>query len=277
MKTINATIERFVERHPDAPGLLPPIMSIVASPLLHHLASIQINHAGEFTPLTNASLALLAQYAPNLQSLSCNLTLTPNEPLILPPKLQSLQLQHHGWCSDAAANGMLTALAALPLSHLRLLLEDFERETAIDLSILAACRSLNHLELNTRHGGPLLLSDTQVDQIRSSLGHMRHFSLGPCVNSDELARFLKPPVTVHWQDIGFVIADARTGHLLLRLPTLTKLNLKYRENAAHANFLAQLPGLTALELAATAMTVLQGSSPPTLCWLRSYLVPALVS
>ena len=97
MKPINAAIERdewqlHSQRKPFRP--LPPIASIAGSPLLRHLAVIQIRHANaSWTPLDNGSLGLLAQYAPNLTSLWCKLTLTPNKPLLFPTKLQSLNLQ----------------------------------------------------------------------------------------------------------------------------------------------------------------------------------------
>ena len=63
----------------------------------------------------------------------------------------------------------------------------------------------------------------------------------------DLARFLKPPFTAQWQEIGQVIGDARIGELLLKLPTLTTLNLLFcRPGTAHLDFLSQLPLLTAL-------------------------------
>ena len=63
-----------------------------------------------------------------------------------------------------------------------------------------------------------------------------------------LARLLQPPVTACWQDIGLLSADEDTGELLLRLPSLTALEFCYDENITHAEFLPQLPLLTALDL-----------------------------
>ena len=93
MKTINASLERSERtmRALTSYRPLPPVSRIVASPLLRHLASVRIRHEGEFwTPLDTASLALLTQHAPNLQSLWCALTLTSHDPLVLPAKLASL-------------------------------------------------------------------------------------------------------------------------------------------------------------------------------------------
>ena len=88
MKPINASIERdnrgwFDTRTDFRP--LPPIARIVASSLLRHLAAIHIGYENaSWTPLSNASIGLLSQYAPTLTSLWCKLILT-NDPLIFPP------------------------------------------------------------------------------------------------------------------------------------------------------------------------------------------------
>ena len=269
MKPINARIERdknergIREKKDFRP--LPPIASIVGSPLLRHLASIQISGpVATWTPLDNASLGLLAQHAPNLQSLWCALQITSNEPLVLPARLTSLVLQLPDDYTDPTINGVLTTVAALPsLSVFELKLSQFahfaadededadedadEPESSIELSILTGLPSLTDLSLGSFEGGPLTLSDTQVDQIRSSLGHLSHFSAGR-MKSKELERFLQPPVAARWRNIGFVYADERTGELLLRLPTLTKLDLTYRAATAHVDFLSQLPLLAALTL-----------------------------
>ena len=111
----------------------------------------------------------------------------------------------------------------------------------MELSLLAACPSLTDLEIDgSAH------TDAQVEQIRGTLGHLKRFSVGEMETVD-LARFLQPPVTARWQDIGIVMADARTGELLLRLPSLTKLYLIFPD-IAPVDFLPQLPLLTALHL-----------------------------
>ena len=77
MAPINAVCERDewgTLRQRNAFRMLPPIASIVASPLLRHLAAIHISHTithvvGSFTPMTNESLGLLAQHAQHLTSL----------------------------------------------------------------------------------------------------------------------------------------------------------------------------------------------------------------
>ena len=168
---------------------LPPIASIVASPLLRHLAAVQIwQSGGSGTPLGNASLAILAQHAPHLTSLWCRLNLTPTEPLVLPAKLQSLELQLFDQYSDASINSLLATLAALPsLARLRLELSALAKETSVELRILAACPTLTDLTLDGLHGGTPKLSDAQWEQIRSSLGHLQRCDVGP-VKSDELAR-----------------------------------------------------------------------------------------
>ena len=237
---------------------LPPLARLAASPLLRDLAAVHICHGGALaTSLDNASFALLAQHAPNLQSLWGTLTLTPNEPLILPAKLRSMQLQIDQHYPAASLNGVLAALAALPsLSELTLRLSAFVAanariaedagESGVDLSILAACPSLTTLVLET--GGSILyLRDAQVEQIRSSLGHLHRIELRR-MPRDMLARLLQPPVTARWQDIGRISADAHTGDLLLRLNSLTKLDLFNTGDAAHADFLPQLPHLTAFNL-----------------------------
>ena len=230
------------------PRPFPPIERIVGSSLLRHLAAIEIDDARGWTPLNSASLGLLASHAPNLQSLSCALTLTPNEPLILPAKLQSLQLRSFGHYSGAALNGMLTAVAALPsLSRLRLQLAAFDSDTTADWSLLDACRSLTHLTLKTPRGGAPKLSDTQVEQTRAALGQLRRLSLGQ-MDSAMIARLLQPPVTARWQDIGRVRADTRAGELLLRLPSLTALDLWYAEPTARVEFLSDLKQLTSLQM-----------------------------
>ena len=253
MKPINGTISRDEWRshrqgHEFRP--LPPIASIVASPLLRHVAAIQLSHENSYAtwiPLTNETLALLAQHAPNLQSLWCQLSPTPDEPLMWPVKLASLHLQLAGKYTDAAINGVLQALASLPLlSSLRLALLSFERETGIDLNLLAACPSLTDFTLLTGFGVPKLIS-TQLEQIRSSLGHLERIDLG-YIRHDSLARLLQLPVTARWQDIGRVWADGRTGELLLRLQSLTRLDLTYDDDVADVDFLPQLPQLTALQL-----------------------------
>ena len=232
---------------------LPRIARIIRSPLLRHLAAIQISglRAAE-TSLTNESIDLLAQHAPNLNALWCKLSLTPNEPLTLPPKLQLLELELAGMDNDDVIDGVLTTLAALSsLSCLRLRLLSLIRRTAIrrtaiQWSILAACPSLTNLTLETRYGTRPRLSTDQLEQIRLNLGHLQRFSVGR-METDMLEHLLKPPVTARWRDIGRVEADARTGDLLLRLQTLTKLDLSYRVDTPPV-FLGQLQHLSSLEL-----------------------------
>ena len=192
----------------------------------------------------------LAHHAPKLQSLWCELTLTSNEPLILPPKLQSLQLQLYCWDTDAI-NSVLTTLTALSsLSRLHLKCAALKHHNSVQVSILAACRALSDLTIESYPGtipGCPTLSDAQADQIRSSLGHLQRISAG-WMETNGLVCFLKPPVSARWQDIGDVLGDARTGKLLLRLPSITKLDLRYERAIKHVDFLPQLPRLTALSL-----------------------------
>ena len=253
MKPINAALGHDPDRSVrgrKAPPPLPPIESIAASPLLRHLATIEICDAGgSWTSLNTVSLRLLAQHVPHLTSLRCELTLTPNAPLILPAKLVSLNVTLDGNYTDATINGMLAALAALSsLSRLRLELSAFANENALDLSILAACQSLTGLILAAvRRVIPAKLTSVQVDQIRVSLGHLHHFSvewMGP----DVLARFVQLPCTAQWRDIGRLWSDVRAGELLLRLPSLTKIHLTDVVHVAHVDFLQQLPLLTSLSL-----------------------------
>ena len=249
MAPIHASIERYKRgshRERKAWRPLPPIVRIAGSPLLRHLGAIQICKAGAFyTPLDNAALALVAQHAPNLQTLWCQLTLTPDAPLILPAQLRSLELQLDGESTDAVINGVLTLLAALPsLSRLGLR-SSFKGDAS--LGLLAACPSLTDLQLESRNGWSPAFTDAQEEQVRSSLGHLQRFSVGG-MEPHELAHFLRPPVTAQWQDIGFVFADERSGELLLGLPSLTTLCLVYRRDPAPMDFLPQLPKLTTLEL-----------------------------
>ena len=214
MKPISARIERendcpdpsLCERHTYRP--LPPVESIVGSALLRHLGALQIRDAdGMWSPLTNECLGLLAQHALNLTSLWCTLTLTSNKPLILPAKLNSLHLQPDGNYTDAEINSMLTTVAALPsLSRLHLCLEAFDSKSAMNLSLLTACRSLSDIKLDAWARSTPYFTDIQVEQIRLSLGHLRRCDVG-WMNSNELARYLQPPVTVRWQDIGPVYVD----------------------------------------------------------------------
>ena len=146
-----------------------------------HAPSHRYSYLGDgpsYTLMDNAALSLLAQHAPNLQSLWCQLDLAPNEPLVLPAKLTSLNLQIGGEYTDAEINGVLTTVAALPsLSRLSLKLSAFFDECDIELSRLAACRSLTDLTLRTSNGGAPVLTNAQVDEIRSSLGHLHRFTL----------------------------------------------------------------------------------------------------
>ena len=118
---------------------LPPIASIVGSPLMRHLVAIQM---WPLIPMENAALGLLARHAPNLTSLCCDLILRPDEPLVLPAKLQSLQLHLTNEHTDAVVNSVLKTVAALPsLTRLRLMLSSFAHHSSIELSLLAACPS----------------------------------------------------------------------------------------------------------------------------------------
>ena len=112
-------------------------------------------------------------------------------------------------------------------------------------SLLATCRSLTDLTLEAIGGLCPELTDAQVDDIRESLGHLHRFAVP--MQLGNLARFLQPPVTARWRDIGPVRADARTGELLLRLPSLTSLHLLCHD-ASPVVFLSQLPLLTTLHL-----------------------------
>ena len=248
MKPIHAWIQRVDWQSNGVNRLFrpfPPIQSVLGSALLRHLAVLHISHAGaNWTPLTSASLSLLAQHAPNLTSLWCKFTITHNTPLILPGKIKSLNLQFASKFPAAAINGVLTAVAALPsLSRLHFELSERSAEASVELRLLAACPSLTDLSI----AGTPKLSNTQIDQIRLSLGHLHYFNVGG-IKPKELARFLQPPVTARWRDIGLVWADARTGELLLRLPTITKLNLFYNQVTTHVDFLPQLSQLTTLDL-----------------------------
>ena len=238
---------------------LPPIASLVGSPILRHLAAIHIRLGStSWSRLSNAALGLLAQHAPNLTSLWCALTFTETEQLILPAKLQSLKLQLWSRHTDTVINIVLLALVALPsLSRLCLNFLSFDLRSSVVVSLLAACPSLTDLRLRNRHEDPPVLTPSQVDQIRLSLGHLCRLDVG-WMDSDKLARFLQSPVTARWQDIGSVKVDERTGELLLRLPSLTRLDLTYSdeffdddediEAATLVKFLPQLPLLTALNL-----------------------------
>ena len=169
MKPIHARIERNAcgfGRERKAWRPLPPIASIVASPILRHIAAIHITHNdASFTPLDNDSLGLLAQHAPNLQSLWCKLIPTSAEPLVWPPKLSSLTLKMGGkysvpviHCTDEVINGVLAALPSL--SSLCLELPSFADGNSVNLSILGACRSLHDLQLGTVNGYALKITDT---------------------------------------------------------------------------------------------------------------------
>ena len=249
MKPIDAMVERDLRRstREKPPPPLPPMARLVCSPLLRHLSAIHINACG-WTPLDNESLCLLARHASSLAALWCMLTLTPDELLILPAKLTSLQLRIRDGPTHAEINGVLSTLAALPsLSRLHLSHCAFENENGVDFRILSACPSLTQLELESFNGCSPYFSNAQVDQIRSSLGHLQRFSV--CyMSSNDLARFLQPPVAVRWRDIGQVQADERIGELLLQLQTLTKVDLYYCSLTSHVDFLAQLPHLTAVHL-----------------------------
>ena len=227
---------------------LPPIESIGVSPLLRHVSVIHIFHTpGGFTPFTGGVLAFLAHHAPNLQSLWVRLTLTPNEPLVLPAKLTSLLLRLNDEYTDATINRVLKALAGLPsLSQLCLSLSAFSVDNSIQLSILAASRSLTDLTLETCFGSTLSLTLAQEDQIRLYLGQLQRINVG-WFNSDKLARLLQPPVRAQLRDIGPVWVDARSPELLLQLPPLTSLDLSFTSNA-DVDFLAQLPLLSVLNL-----------------------------
>ena len=252
MKPIHASFKRDAWECRDQNklfrGPLPPVESIVSSPLLRHLAAVHFrNMTGAGVPLDNASLALLAQHTPNLQSLWCTLTLTPNEPLILPSTLTSLTLQMDRNHTNPAINDVLTALAALPsLSCLHLKLSAFQQESDVKLGLLAACPSLTDLTLQSEHSGWVVLTDMQVDQLRISLGHLHRINVGPLMPV-RLAQLLQPPVTARWRDIGQVSVDAHTGDLLLRLPSLTNPHL-FIMQAAPVAFLPQLPRLAVLHL-----------------------------
>ena len=224
------------------------IAEIVASPLLRHHAAIHIRSAdASLTPLDNVSLRLLAQHAHNLQSLWCKLTLTLNDPRILPAKLTSLEIQLDATFSDAAVNDVLTAVSALPsLSRLGLRAAALDQESLVDFRLIAACPSLTNLIQCNSGGCTPSLTDTQMDQIRESLGHLQR--LGVMMVTADVARFLRPPINARWQELGLVLGDARTGELLLRLPTLTKLELSYDESPSSVDFLPELPFLTMLDL-----------------------------
>ena len=255
MKAIRGEIQSDV-CFPDSGHPLPPIDRLVVSPLLRHLTAIEIAHADIWTMLDTASLGLLAQHASSLTSLGCKLTLTPGEPLVLPAKLETLELQLDANYTDAVINGVMTTVAALPsLSLLCLGLADFLHATAVDLTLLEACPSLTTLGLVTSKadsgkGEAPNLSTTQLEQIRSSLGHLRLFYVGGWYWKQHgmLKRLLKRPVTVRWQDIGRVFADETTGKLLRRLPTLTRLDLRYTEETMDVDFLMRLPQLAVLAL-----------------------------
>ena len=233
----------------------PLIEIMAASPLLRHLAELKVFgachswHDSQF-------LAPLAEYAPNLTSLRCSIL--PKDLVVLPAKLSSLHLRLGGEYTDEEINDVLTAVAALPsLSRFGFqssAFDPYERdsESAVDFSLLGACSTLSDLALETTNddpfgiGEPFPLTDTQVEQIRSSLGHLHRFDVGP-MSSADLARFLRPPTSVRWQHIGEVIGTEDTGELLLRLPTLTTLKFSSDEDT-RVDFLPKLPHLTLLDL-----------------------------
>ena len=245
MKPISAAIgdkNRFRE--------WPPIARLVVSPLLRHLAAVHLTHARlSYTPLNNAALGLLAQHAHNLTSLCSALTLQPSKPLILPAKLTSLELRLDGDPTDTKINGALTALAALPsLSRLRLDLAAFEHANSVKLRLLASCPSLTDLMLRTAGRSAPTLTSAQVDQVRSFLGHLQRLDVGQ-MTPGFLSPLLQLPVTARWREIGQVNGGHYVGDLLLRLPSLTKLDVRYSHHTtAHADFLPRLSRLTSLIL-----------------------------
>ena len=244
-------------------------------------------------------LLLMVQHAPNLQSLQCTLVIVTHDPITLPAKLTSLDLILDENADEAINGMLTTLAAHPSLSCLRLGLSVFNNEDVIedgdddddeddeeeddddddeeeeeeeepfdetaeyyytegsdiDLRLLAASRSLTDLTLVSSNMRRPKFTRAHVSQIRSSLGHLRRFSIQP----DDLARFLRLPVTVRWQDIGFVHADEflpdfdflnvheDTGDVLLRLPTLTTLDIAHW-SWSNLDFLPQLPLLTSIRL-----------------------------
>lgn len=91
---------------------------------------------------------------------------------------------------------MLATLAPLPsLSRLNLELSVFEDVGgAVDFRLLAACRSLSVFQVRITLGEFSLLSNAQLEQIRSSLGQLDRFSAG-WMQPTKFARLLLPPVT----------------------------------------------------------------------------------
>ena len=164
---------------------------LIASPLVRHLTTFHLNNAcAHWNQLSSEFVEILARHAPNLQSLQCAVTLTPNEPLVLPAHLVSLKLALDGEYTDATINGVLTVIAALPsLAQLCLLLAAFADDNSVQLNLLAACPSLTGLELASSHYHTPKFTETQVEQIRSSLGHLHHLSVG-LMDSSLLARLL---------------------------------------------------------------------------------------
>ena len=136
MKPIDAVLEREFKWSlggGSACPPLPPVQSIITSPLLRHLAAILISGvAAPWTPLDNASVALLAHHAPNLISLWCKLQFTPNEPLIVPAKLTGETSKV--W-ADEGTGELLLRLQTL--SKLSLIYE----RAAAHVDFLAQCRS----------------------------------------------------------------------------------------------------------------------------------------
>ena len=159
---------------------LPPIASIIGSPILHHIAVIQCACMDEngYIPMDNAALALLTQHAPNLTALWCTPIRTPHEPLVLPAKLKALYLRLGSDYSDASVNDVLTSVASLPsLSHLDVMITAFAHANAVELRRLAECPSLTHISLYPIEGEFPVFADAQVSQIRSSLGHLQSLML----------------------------------------------------------------------------------------------------
>lgn len=99
--------------------------------------------------------------------------------------------------------------------------------------------------LNGSEETPSAHRPPQLDQIRSSLGHLRHLDVTH-MDTEAVARLLRPPVNARWQYIGMICVDARTGNVLTSMPTLTSLFLLLIEDVPHLDFLSKLPRLAGL-------------------------------
>ena len=215
------------------------LVPVVSSRLARHITEVR-------TKLTSNEICILALSMTHLKELYCEVIPSDARLMMLPPKLQTLdldlsKLNAAGINTAVQSIGRLTALVTLTLQFASWLAD-------VSFAPLSRCAALKSLALA---GPPTALpqqppvpipqqpTDAHIDQLRA-LHHLRIVSIAG-LSSSSVAKLLRAPHSLEWTELKEVSdIDAVSAAALRNLPGLLMIDTWGCRNVSFLSALSQL-------------------------------------